>query len=258
MRSALGGCSFTDGISPDAVAAVYYESADTTSTPQTTSDATTAQLTFCGNDPLNITTALCAVTPDPNPATSEEIDITFASNGTNFVWFMNNSSFRGDYNSPVLEDVNAGNLSFPAEWNVHNFGSNSSVQLVIKNFFTFGAHPIHLHGHNFNVLAEGFGDWDGTVVNPSNTQMRDVQIVQAAQSATVPAYIVIQFNQDNPGVWPMHCHIAWHVSAGLYINVLERPDDIEKFQFPSVTRDVCQAWDTWTNSNIPDQIDSGL
>lgn len=261
MRSVLGSCAFTDGISPNAVAAVYYESADTTSTPQTTTDVTAAQLSFCGNDPLNTTTALCAITPDPSPPTTQEIDITFGSNGTNFVWFMNNVSFHGDYNSPVLEDVNAGNLTFPSEWNVFNFGSNSSVRLIIKNTFAFSAHPMHMHGHNFHVLAEGFGDWDGTVVNPSNTQMRDVQLLQPAQTSgntTTDSYIVLQFEQDNPGVWPFHCHIAWHVSGGLYINILERPTDIEAFTLPSVTSDICQSWDTWTNSNIPDQIDSGL
>ena len=66
------------------------------------------------------------------------------------------------------------------------------------------------------VLNEGVGTWDGTVVNPQNPQRRDVQVLQKQ------GYIVVQIGADNPGVWPFHCHIAWHVSAGLYINVMVR------------------------------------
>jgi FtsP/CotA-like multicopper oxidase with cupredoxin domain len=276
MRSNLGGrggCSFTDGISTEAVAAVYYQNANTSSLPTTTSGLSTADLNNCGNDPLSETVALCPVAPDPHPPTTETIDITFGSNGTSFVWFMNNSSFRGDYNDPVLLDTKAGNLTFPAEYNVHNFGTNSSVRIIVKNNFQFGAHPLHvsldqstscmltmsqLHGHNFHVLAEGFGDWNGTIQNPSNTQRRDVQLVRAAKSATVPAYVVLQWTQDNPAVWPFHCHIAWHVSAGLYINIVEQPAGVEQLQFSSTAVDTCKSWDSWTNGNVPDQIDSGL
>ena len=65
------------------------------------------------------------------------------------------------------------------------------------------------------VLDEGVGTWDGTsVVNSANPQRRDVQLLQPH------GYIVVQIDADNPGVWPFHCHIAWHVSAGLYINLM--------------------------------------
>jgi FtsP/CotA-like multicopper oxidase with cupredoxin domain len=148
MRSNLGnlgaGCSVTDGVSPEAVAAVYYQGADTNSLPTTTTGLTAAQLKDCGNDPLTQTVALCPITPDPNPPSSNEVDIVFGNNGTTFVWFMNNSSFRGDYNTPVLPQVHAGNLTFPSEWNVFNLGSNSSVRFVIYNHFQFGAHPMHV------------------------------------------------------------------------------------------------------------------
>jgi hypothetical protein len=113
---------------------------------------------------------------------------------------MNNSSFRGDYNAPILLLSNLGNNSYPdnPEWNVYNFGSNSSVRIVIENPF-FLAHPIHLHGHNMFVLSAGTGTWDGTIVNPTNPQRRDVQIVPAN------GHLVLQITSDNPGVWPLHC-----------------------------------------------------
>ena len=46
---------------------------------------------------------------------------------------------------------------------------------------------------------------------------------------------MIEFTADNPGVWPFHCHIAWHVSGGLYMNVMERPADITETVIPSVS-----------------------
>jgi FtsP/CotA-like multicopper oxidase with cupredoxin domain len=262
MRADLGvpgnGCSFTSGVSPEGLAAVYYEDADTDSIPTTDSSLTADQLTDCGNDPLELTTAFCSLTPAPEADTTDIVTITFGNNGTNFVWFMNNSTFHGDYNDPLLGAVKSGNLTFEDEWNVHDFGTNGTIRMVIQNTFQFSAHPMHLHGHNFHVLAEGFGDWDGTVTNPGNTQMRDVQLVRAAQDANTPAYIVLQWTNDNPGVWPLHCHIAWHVSAGLYINVLEDPAGIQARNFDDTQANTCQNWNTWTGNNIPDEIDSGL
>ena len=74
---------------------------------------------------------------------------------------------------------------------------------------------MHLHGHNMFVLSEGVGTWDGSsVVNGANPQRRDVQLLQPN------GYLVVQIDADNPGVWPFHCHIAWHVSAGLYVNIM--------------------------------------
>lgn len=98
----------------------------------------------------------------------------------------------------------------------------------------------------------GTGTWDGTVVNPSNPQRRDVQIVPAG------GFLVLQITADNPGAWPLHCHIAWHVSGGLYVTVLERPDDIAKLQIPSIMAQTCRDWATFTGKEVVDQIDSGL
>jgi FtsP/CotA-like multicopper oxidase with cupredoxin domain len=261
MRSNLGtpqlGCSFTDTVSPEALAGFFYENADTNTLPTTNSSLTDAQLTDCGNDDLTLTTALC-VQKVGTPAVSQTIDMVFGSNGTNFVWTMNNSTFRGDYNDPTLPHVAGGNMTFEPEWNVFDFGTNATVRIVLINHFSHGPHPMHLHGHNFHVLAEGTGTWDGTVVNAANSQVRDVQILRSAPDDNTPAFLVLQWANDNPGVWPLHCHIAWHVSAGLYINVLENAPAIKAKTFPPSIADTAASWDAWTNSNVVDQIDSGL
>jgi hypothetical protein len=211
-------------------------------------------LTNTFQDPLIDTIPLYPITPDPDPPITTTIDITLVRNATgSFVWEMNGSSFRANYNNPILLLSNVGNNSYPydPEWNVYNFGSNSSIRIVINNPLPL-THPIHLHGHNMHVLNEGLGAWDGTIVNANNTQRRDVQLLQGA------GYIVIQIEADNPGAWPLHCHIAWHVSAGLYVTVLERPDDIAQLTIPSIMAQTCRDWSAFTNTSIPDQIDSGL
>ena len=121
---------------------------------------------------------------------------------------------------------------------------------------------MHLHGHNFNVLAEGNGIWNGKITHQQNTQRRDVQLVRG--STNFPAtkadagFIVLQYNADNPGVWPFHCHIAWHVSAGLYINTVESVNLLQKRKIPQSVQQTCTDWGVYANSAVVDQIDSGL
>lgn len=111
---------------------------------------------------------------------------------------------------------------------------------------------MHLHGHNFNVLAEGPGTWDGKIAHQQNTQLRDVQMVDAH------GFIVLQYNADNPGVWPFHCHIAWHVSTGLYINTVESTDLLQKRVIPQSVAQTCIDWAAYADDIVVDQIDSGL
>lgn len=128
---------------------------------------------------------------------------------------MNGSSFRANYNKPILLLASEGNTSYPydPQWNVYNFGTNGSVRIILNSKIPT-SHPMHLHGHNFNVLAEGMGRWNGRISNLDNPQRRDVQMMRPW------GYVVLQYDTDNPGVWPLHCHIAWHVSDGLYITTM--------------------------------------
>lgn len=71
-------------------------------------------------------------------------------------------------------------------------------------------------------------------------------------------YVVLDVVLDNPGVWSFHCHIAWHVSEGLYMNIMEEPADITQMQIPGVVKQTCDAWDAYSKGNVVDQIDSGL
>ncbi|KAL9011159.1 MAG: hypothetical protein Q9173_003972 [Seirophora scorigena] len=244
-------CSLTN--QPYAVAAIYYEKADKTKTPKST--AQVFEDKTCGNDPLTKTRPLFPYPALANAATTVNIDITAGPNKTgHFLWYMNGQSFRANYDHPVYLLAAAGNTSYPydPQWNVINLKGNNSVRVIVNNKFP-AAHPMHLHGHNFFVLAEGLGTWDGKITGYPNTQRRDVQQVQGN------GYLVIQYDTDNPGVWPFHCHIAWHVSAGLYVNLMEQPDKInDRGAVPQTIVQTCRDWSAYSGSNIVDQIDSGL
>jgi len=108
--------------------------------------------------------------------------------------------------------------------------SGDIVEVVINNF-TPGGHPWHLHGHKFqtvarsgaNVLASGVR-YDGTNL-PAIPMKRDVVGVRGG------GYVVLRFKADNPGVQLIHCHIEWHVAAGLTATFIEATDQL-RFAIP--------------------------
>ncbi|KAE9447727.1 hypothetical protein C3L33_20374, partial [Rhododendron williamsianum] len=76
---------------------------------------------------------------------------------------------------------------------------NSTVQIVLQNTALVGvsSHPIHLHGFNFYVLAQGFGNYDAAtgpkMFNLVNPQKRNTIAVP------VGGWSVIRFTANNPG-----------------------------------------------------------
>lgn len=59
------------------------------------------------------------------------------------------------------------------------------------------------------------------------------------------------------GIWLVHCHIAWHASSGLALQILERQQDIK----PTVgsLAPVEQVCDGWDEMNLKfSQDDSGI
>lgn len=244
------GCANTDGISAYAQAAIWYEDAD-----RSAKITSTAQIgwdnDYCGNDALSNTVPYMSMDPG-DPSTTETIQMAVYSNGSHGLWHLNNVSNVIDYNDPILLEAKSGSVDFEPQQAVYNFGTNSSVRIILENP-TGIAHPFHLHGHNIFILAEGVGVWDGSIVNPSNPTRRDVQLVQAA------GYAVVQWNQDNPGAWPLHCHIAWHLSLGMAIQVLENPDAIKNdVNIGESDKQLCRDWWSYSDSNVVNQIDSGI
>ena len=63
------------------------------------------------------------------------------------------------------------------------------------------AHPMHLHGHHFQVTAIGNTRIAGA--------LRDTVLVPVNGSVTVA------FDADNPGRWLFHCHNLFHMATGM-------------------------------------------
>ncbi len=116
------------------------------------------------------------------------------------------------------------------------------VEIVINNFDT-GGHPLHLHGHAAQLVARAPGvyGYDGdTSKMPRIPMRRDTWIVAAA------GYTVLRFIADNPGVWFIHCHMEWHLEAGLAAMIIEDPLTLQQ------TQTIPDAWKTQClNQGIP-------
>lgn len=123
-------------------------------------------------------------------------------------------------NPPVQFDYTAQNVS-RGLWQpvpgtkLYNLKYGAVVQVVLQgtNIFAGENHPIHIHGYDFYILAEGFGNFDAATdtakFNLDDPPMRNTVGVP------VNGWAVIRFVADNPGVWLMHCHLDVHITWGL-------------------------------------------
>ena len=97
-------------------------------------------------------------------------------------------------------------------WSINNIPWNKDVpplpiakgervELVMINQ-TRMPHPMHLHGHEFQVV-----DIDGKRITGA---VRDTMLVTPGRR------VVIAFDANNPGLWAFHCHLLYHLDAGMF------------------------------------------
>jgi FtsP/CotA-like multicopper oxidase with cupredoxin domain len=63
-------------------------------------------------------------------------------------------------------------------------------------------HPMHLHGHEFQVVEIDGERFPGAV--------RDTILVTPGRR------VVAAFDALNPGWWALHCHLLYHLDAGMF------------------------------------------
>ncbi|XP_002520232.2 laccase-17 isoform X1 [Ricinus communis] len=92
---------------------------------------------------------------------------------------------------------------------------NTSIELIMQDTSILGveSHPLHLHGFNFFVVGQGFGNFDPKK-DPSKFNLVD-PVERNTVGVPSGGWIAIRFLADNPGVWFMHCHLEVHTSWGL-------------------------------------------
>jgi FtsP/CotA-like multicopper oxidase with cupredoxin domain len=100
-------------------------------------------------------------------------------------------------------------------WSINNVAWNKDVpplpvakgERVELNFVnkTRMPHPMHLHGHEFQVVEIDGKRFSGAV--------RDTVLVPPGRR------VVIAFDANNPGLWALHCHLLYHLEAGMFTTV---------------------------------------
>jgi FtsP/CotA-like multicopper oxidase with cupredoxin domain len=128
-------------------------------------------------------TALHPLTPRPADVTTA---LNLQGNMSKYVWPINGVAF---------DTENPGKEKAP----VHvKYGQRAAIKFVNE---TPMSHPMHLHGHVFEVVAINDQRFTGA--------LRDTILVPGKTSVT------IEFDAMNPGLWYVHCHILWHLAAGM-------------------------------------------
>jgi FtsP/CotA-like multicopper oxidase with cupredoxin domain len=81
-------------------------------------------------------------------------------------------------------------------------GQRVVIEMVNQSMM---AHPMHLHGHHFQVIALNGQSLRGA--------MRDTVLVPVHGS------VIVAFDADNPGRWLLHCHNLFHMATGMMTEV---------------------------------------
>jgi FtsP/CotA-like multicopper oxidase with cupredoxin domain len=100
--------------------------------------------------------------------------------GSDYVWGLNGKAAMND----TLFGVRLG----------------ERIAVMLHNM-TQMSHPMHLHGHHFQVVAINGQKIAGAV--------RDTVLVPPNAAVT------IAFDADNPGNWAFHCHHVYHMNSGM-------------------------------------------
>lgn len=168
-----------------------------------------------------------------------------------FRWEFNSSSLKINWEDPTLMSIYNGDNDFSNSSNVIELpGKNEWVYFLINTSIPV-THPIHLHGHDFSLLAQGSGAFNVSLIT-SNPPRRDTAMLPAA------GWMLIAFETNNPGAWLMHCHIGWHVNEGLALQFIERYDEIADLVDYKALEKNCKAWDRYDASRDIVQEDSGV
>ncbi|MBB4798744.1 CopA family copper-resistance protein [Brevundimonas bullata] len=134
-------------------------------------------------------TDLVSLTPNKDrrePSRSMEIHLT--GNMERFMW-----GFDGRKFSELVEPI--------------RFERNERVRVTLVND-TMMAHPIHLHGHFFELVT---GGPDGH------------QPLKHTVNVAPGGKVSFDLTADNPGDWAFHCHLLMHMHAGMFNVVTIRP-----------------------------------
>ncbi|PFH47612.1 multicopper oxidase [Amanita thiersii Skay4041] len=92
---------------------------------------------------------------------------------------------------------------------------NKLIEVTIPGGSLFAPHPFHLHGFNFAVVRSV----GSSAINTINPPLRDV-----VNTGRAGDNVTFRFRTDNPGPWFLHCHLDFHLEAGLAVVLAVDPE----------------------------------
>ncbi|KAF2203618.1 hypothetical protein GQ43DRAFT_411263 [Delitschia confertaspora ATCC 74209] len=213
----------------------------------------------CTDEPMISLAPILSLSPT-NKALEIDYNVTFGVNDKNmFKWYLENSTFESKYSSPTL-------LSFLENSTAHTVSNNLFLDLpnagewiyiVLESALNL-PHPIHLHGHDFFIMAQGSGTYSpSTPLQFKNPPRRDTALMPGG------GFLVIAFVTENPGAWLLHCHIGWHQSMGFALQILEMKGEIRGVSegvkgSVGVMQDVCEKWRNWEDGKGGQNLNSPI
>ena len=133
---------------------------------------------------LAFETSLRALRPLASKLVDQQSMMHLAGNMASYVWTINGRTW--EQRQPL--EVKPG----------------QRIEVTLMNM-SMMAHPMHLHGHHFQIAAI-----DG---QPVSGAIRDVIWIPPMRSVTVA------FDAINPGKWAFHCHHLYHMARGMMTSV---------------------------------------
>ncbi|KAB2570897.1 Laccase-2 [Lasiodiplodia theobromae] len=225
----------------------------------------------CHDEPKELLRPVLPWTIDPHPQNdvhnnTYEAGISEVRFHNAFRWDLTDTPMWLDFSNPTI--LNLENTTWNPEYAVidYNFDRGFVYLVITANLTRLGenkteipaGHPIHMHGHDFAVLAQENRTYDESrdpieTFNLNNPPRRDVVFLPSN------GFVALAFKPDNPGIWLVHCHIAWHASSGLALQILERqPDILDSIGTLEATNRTCDGWDAYEKAHPIDQDDSGI
>ncbi len=126
---------------------------------------------------------LTALEPNDDPRKpSRHMQIHLTGNMERYMWSFDGRKFNAVADQPI------------------RFAYNERVRVKLVND-TMMAHPIHLHGHFFELVNGA---------DRMHQPQKHTVIVQPGGSAT------FDLTADEPGDWAFHCHLLYHMHAGMF------------------------------------------
>jgi hypothetical protein len=114
-----------------------------------------------------------------------------------FKWTLHGSTLLVNWSNPVTRAIYNNDLSFPSTDNVYQINKTDQWAFFIIQDLTLvdAFHPMHIHGHDFYILAQGEGVYTPLTVslNTKNPPRRDTVSLYGA------GYTVVAIKTDNPG-----------------------------------------------------------